>query len=296
MKAQRPNIKLIAGVALVLIAGACGGQTTSDAVPVTTASPTTAAVQATATTAPPAARPAPDHAEVNGVSLAYECLGSGSPTVIFEHGWAPPEAAEYHPSWGGAKQTIEALSELTTACVYGRRGVMGSDPVTTEARTAIDQVADLSGFIDSIRIEVPVVLIGYSWGGELVRLFAGHNPEAVMGLVLVDSQHPEADAAFGQETPPPVAPEMIDFPVSHDQVSQIADLGDLPIYLLSSSETFPQAPEEMQKVWDDLQTDLSMLSSNTKSERVEGFSHFDIAGAADEITAAVRDVIERHGN
>lgn len=308
MRTEETRTKLIVGVALSLVTGACGGSEAEmpATARATTTAPTTTEpdAEATTTTTPPAptstragtttqAGPSPDFAEVNAVSLTYECFGSGSPAVVFEHGWAPPEAESYNPSWGGVRLTLEAISKFTTACVYGRRGVMGSDPVATAARTARDQVADLGGFIDSIGIETPVVLIGYSWGGELVRLFVGENPDEVAGLVLVDSQHPEADAAFGQETPPPLAPEMIDLPTSHDQVGQVDDLGKLPIYLLSSTSTFPDAPPEIQQIWDDLQDDLATLSSDTKLGKVEGYSHFEIPGAADEIAAAMSDVIER---
>ncbi len=295
---------LVLGVALTLTVTGCGSGATPDAETSTTAAPTEEATttttdRPTTTSAEPTTttetEPSPDRAEVNGVSLAYECLGSGSATVIFEHGWAPPGAEAYNPSWGGARPTIEAIAEITTACIYGRRGVSGSDPVAADARTASQQVADLRGFIDSVGFETPVVLIGYSWGGELVRLFAGDNRDVVAGLILVDSQHPEGDAAFGQETPPPTPPEMIDFPTSHEQVGQVDDLGDLPIYLLTSDNTFPDAPEEIQQTWDDLQADLATLSSDTKTATVEGSSHFDIAGAADEIIAAVRDVIDRAG-
>lgn len=297
------------GALLALVVAACSGGTaneTSDTesgnaneeavVSTTTTAPTTTTAAAPMTTTTTSeAQPQPDYVEVNGAKLAYECMGSGSPAVIFEHGNPPPGFEEYDPEWGGARVTIEAIAEFTRACVYGRRGFSGSDPVTAASRTAAEQVADLEGLVDAIEVETPLVLVGYSWGGELVRLFAGENPGTVSGLVLVDSRHPDNDAALGVEPSPPQPPEMIDFPTSESQVAAVTDLGDLPIAILTSGEPFPGAPEEVFEIWWDLQEDLASLSTDTTSTRIEDASHFTIPSSAAEIAGAIRDVIERSG-
>lgn len=296
------------GALLALVVAACSGGTaneTSDTesgnasdegvVSTTTTTPTTTTTAAPMTTITTIteAEPKPHYVEVNGANLAYECMGSGSPAVIFEHGNPPPGFEEYDPEWGGARVTIEAIAEFTRSCIYGRRGFMGSDPVTVASRTAAEQVADLGEFVETIGVETPIVLIGYSWGGELARLFAGENPGAVSGLVLVDSRHPDNDAALGVEPSPPQPPEMIDFPTSESQVAAVTDLGDLPIAILTSGEPFPGAPEEVFEIWWDLQEDLASLSTDTTSATIEHASHFTIPSSAVEIAGAVRDVIER---
>lgn len=298
----------VLGGLLALVVVACSGGTaneTSDtesakanaesvvSMTSTTPTPTTTAAPMTTITTTTEARPQPDYVEVDGANLAYECLGSGSPAVIFEHGNPPPGFEEYDLDWGGARVTIETIAEFTKACIYGRRGFMGSDPVTAASRTAAEQVADLELFVDAIDVETPLVLVGYSWGGELARLFAGENPGAVSGLVLVDSSHPDGDAALGQEPGPPQPPEMIDFPTSDAQVAAVTDLGDLPIAILTSGEPFPGASEEVSEIWLDLQVDLASLSTDTTSATIQDASHFTIPSSAAEIAGAVRDLIER---
>jgi len=44
----------------------------------------------------------------------------------------------------------------------------------------------------------PYVLVGHAFGGAYIRIFAGQNPDAVCGMVLVDSSHPEMFTRFAE--------------------------------------------------------------------------------------------------
>ena len=62
-----------------------------------------------------------------------------------------------------------------------------SDPVP-QPTTAKDAVADLHALLSAAGETGPYVLVGHSYGGLVVKLYARTYPKDVAGLVLVDAQ------------------------------------------------------------------------------------------------------------
>jgi len=71
-------------------------------------------------------------------------------------------------------------------CSYDRAGVGQSDPTTAGTRTIQDSVNDLRALVTSAPLGCPCILVGESWGANIVRLYAGQYPGDVSGLVLID--------------------------------------------------------------------------------------------------------------
>jgi pimeloyl-ACP methyl ester carboxylesterase len=83
------------------------------------------------------------------------------------------------------------LAELTRACSYDRAGIMWSAP-RQGARDSQTIVHELRALLAAASESPPYVLVGHSLGGLVVRVFAeAAGPDAVKGVVLVDSSHPE---------------------------------------------------------------------------------------------------------
>ena len=59
-------------------------------------------------------------------------------------------------------------------------------------RTYAEMNRDLHALLQNAPIKGPYVLVGFSMGGNLVRLYTGQYPEDVVGVVLVNSFHPDA--------------------------------------------------------------------------------------------------------
>ena len=57
-------------------------------------------------------------------------------------------------------------------------------------RTAQRIVNELHTLLTNARTKGPYVLVGHSFGGLAVRLYAAQYPEEVVGMVLVDPAHP----------------------------------------------------------------------------------------------------------
>jgi len=120
--------------------------------------------------------------DIGGRSLYLDCRGSGSPTVILESGLTGDAS-----SWGFVLPKVE---ERTRVCAYDRAGLGRSDPEPA-VRSVGEAVADLRRALDVAGERGPFVLVGHSYGGVLVRVFAGQAHDEVRGVVLVDAWFPD---------------------------------------------------------------------------------------------------------
>jgi pimeloyl-ACP methyl ester carboxylesterase len=120
--------------------------------------------------------------DVGGYRLHLACQGEGSPTVVME-----AAIGETGLLWSLVQP---AVARSTRACVYDRAGLGWSDP-SPKPRTAAVLVEQLRALLHTADVAGPYVLVGHSFGGLLVRLYAARYPEEVAGLVLVDSAHEE---------------------------------------------------------------------------------------------------------
>jgi pimeloyl-ACP methyl ester carboxylesterase len=124
--------------------------------------------------------------DVGGHKLHISCTGSGSPTVILEAGLGQP-AAEIS---GWIQPGVATAAQV---CVYDRAGMGWSEPAETP-RDGVAIATDLHTLLDRAEIDGPYVLAGHSSGGVYMQVFAAQYPDEVAGLVLLDSQPPDAIA------------------------------------------------------------------------------------------------------
>src|SRR5205823_4124433 len=129
------------------------------------------------------AHPAPGRlVDAGGYRLHLNCAGDSSSTVILESGLANRSADSdiVQPEIAGA----------TRVCSYDRAGIGWSD-YGAEPRDPWRIATELHNLLQAANVPGPYVLTGHSFGGLYVRMFAALYPEEVMGMVLVDSSHPD---------------------------------------------------------------------------------------------------------
>lgn len=127
-----------------------------------------------------------DYVDVGGHKLRMLISGHGSPAVVFEAGGAgatggPLEAWEW---------VQPGVSKFTTTVSYDRAGIGWSVP-GPKPRDARQIARELHTALANAGIAPPYILVGHSFGGPLLRVFAGMYPGEIYGMVLADPTQEE---------------------------------------------------------------------------------------------------------
>jgi pimeloyl-ACP methyl ester carboxylesterase len=117
--------------------------------------------------------------DVGGTAFQAVVLGDGRPTVVFVNGLGSPLE-----EWA---LVAPAVAQHQRVVCYDRRPAPDKGAVV--AHEAAHMAADLRGLLDSLDVTGPLVLVGHSWGGSVIRRFAHEHPSDVAGLVFVDASH-----------------------------------------------------------------------------------------------------------
>ena len=234
---------------------------------------------ATTTSTAPSPSSAAGRADIGGYSLAYQCEGSGSPTVILEAGYTASGI-------GSFGETIQpALAGTTRVCTYDRAGVGVSDarPASVTPLTSVTQARELHAMLDAIGEQGPFVYVGHSYGGMIARAFAATYPDETVGLVLLDaSSEPEIPVYDRMHAGPwddgtvfPAPNQRIDIHTSVRELEQAPSLGAMPLIvvtagILDSDRWLKRVPTLEARA----QTRLASLSSNSIHVVDRGKGHF----------------------
>ena len=123
--------------------------------------------------------------ETNKIHL--HCVGEGSPIIVFDSG-----VGGSHMDWINVQSSA---GELTQACSYDRSGY-GWSEMGIKPRTSKRIVNEFTQLLKKAKKDPPYILVGHSFGGLNMQLFARTNPDNVIGLILIDSIHAEQYKRF----------------------------------------------------------------------------------------------------
>jgi pimeloyl-ACP methyl ester carboxylesterase len=171
--------------------------------------------------------------DVGGRRLHVDCRGSGRPTVVVENG-----GGAFSIDWALVQP---AVAKFTRICTYDRAGYAWSDPSPLR-NLPEEAIADFQMLLRSGVLEQPVVLVGQSNGGILIRDYQRRFPEQVLGMVLVDPTHDLAYIIDGK--PKPITE------VSRDELA-----GFMRDYL-AGTHTPPPVPTKVGSPFDRLPLDV----------------------------------------
>jgi pimeloyl-ACP methyl ester carboxylesterase len=239
-------------------------------------------------------------------ALYLECEGSGNPTVILEAGF--PGTSE---NWSDVQP---ALGRATRTCSYDRAG-LGSSPPIPGVHTAADEISDLKRLLDHAGIPPPYVLVGHSYGGLLMRLFAHAHPQLTAGIVLVDAMGHNQDQRFLRilDTQPASVRQQLQSAVSNPISSgldmyagealdaRVTKLGDVPLVVITRGRNVDlgvSLPASLQRpvthLWAIMQHELAGLSVDSVHVTALRSGHFVQSspdGQPDVVIAAVLAVV-----
>jgi pimeloyl-ACP methyl ester carboxylesterase len=122
--------------------------------------------------------PAGKLVDVGGYRLHITIRGEGGPTVVMDAGLAHVSAV-----WNLVQPEVAAF---TRVCTVDRAGHAWSDHGPWP-RTSRQICQELHALLTNAGIEGPYVLVGHSFGGLNMYLYASLYPDEVAGLVLLDA-------------------------------------------------------------------------------------------------------------
>lgn len=286
--------------------------------------------------------------DAGGHRLHIYSIGDGSPAVVFESGGA---------SWSLDWYVVQnEVAKFTQACSYDRAGFGWSDS-GPKPRTSEQIVTELHALLTSARINKPYILVGHSFGGHTVRLFAKKYPDEVAGIVLLDARHESINSRMppawqrlesvgkgfnqimllasrlgvlsligklmGEKAAPPMIMKLPSdirpiylkvgfqpkyFQSNLDELAASAEsdrdlrttgsLGSVPLVVVRHGipDLFAKMPagqaKQAEQVWQELQTDLSKLSTNSQLLVAEKSGHGIQADQPDLVVNVIRRMVE----
>jgi pimeloyl-ACP methyl ester carboxylesterase len=189
----------------------------------------------------------------DGRQIYLKCQGTGSPTVVLVSGlrdnaevWSfSAAAAATSPSATPEPPTVfGGVAEFTRVCAYDRPGTSDSRSTeVTQPTSAQTSADDLDALLTASGEAAPFVLVGHSYGGPIIRLFASDHPRQVGGLVLVDALSEDVFAGLTpeQETlldalnePPQLSAETFDYATVFTELRRSSPVPDVPVIVLTA--------------------------------------------------------------
>jgi pimeloyl-ACP methyl ester carboxylesterase len=194
-------------------------------------------------------------------ALYLECQGKGSPTVVLVSG-----TGGAHDEWTHVADVADPSAEpklsrsavlsrvarFTRVCAYDRPGTtlfnnaLTPSTAVSQPTTARAGVADLAALLKAAGEPGPYVLVGASWGGMIVNLFARSHATAMAGLVFVDGASdffkstltPEQWSAWMQliKTSTPPGHEAPDYETSVNEIRTAPPIPALPAAVLTADK------------------------------------------------------------
>jgi pimeloyl-ACP methyl ester carboxylesterase len=232
--------------------------------------------------------------DVGGHSLQLLVGGQGSPAVIFEGGFGAGIA-----SWSRVQKDVAAFAQTVS---YDRAGLGQSDP-GPKPRSAKQIASELHVALQKSGIKPPYVMVGHSFGGIYVRVFADMYPSEVVGMVLIDPSQEtfndwliknqpdrvkasESNIAKAGEG---VQAEFVSVDTSYSQARAAKVPAGIPVTVLTATED-ESMPVEARKVWIEKHKEWLSTVPGSKHVVVEKASHFIQAQQPAVVIEAIKQV------
>ncbi len=232
---------------------------------------------------------------IDGHDVEIATAGSGgTATVVFEAGLGD--------DWTSWDAVAHQVAQHAQVFAYSRPGYGASSPATTP-RDPRQIVEELRALLAYEGYAPPYVLVGHSFGGMYMELFAKAHPDEVIGAVLVDPRHRDFLAtceAAGLDNcgiPEPLLEtqgvstiaEYHAFPLGADQIHAAGPFGGYPVRVLTATD-HPVSPAR-EMLWETMLGELAAEASNGEQIIVDGASHYIQLDRPDVVVQAILEML-----
>lgn len=236
--------------------------------------------------------------DLGGRSLNLLIGGAGSPAVVFEGGFGAGIA-----SWSTVQKDVAAFAQTVS---YDRAG-LGQSDVGPKPRSAKQIALDLHAALEKASVKPPYILVGHSFGGVYVRVFADMYPNEVAGLVLVDPSQEAFDDwtkknATDQrkveegrisQAQQGVRDEWQALDASYAQARASKVPKGIPVTLISATRDESPMSPEAKKIWVEKQKEWLNTVPGSKHIITNKSGHFVQAEEPATVIEAIREIAKR---
>jgi pimeloyl-ACP methyl ester carboxylesterase len=219
--------------------------------------------------------------------------GAVDPTVVFESGLGD--------DWQPWQLVAPEVAEQARVFAYSRPGYGQSEP-TAEPRDAEHIVEDLRALLAARGYAPPYVLVGHSFGGGYMELFAKAYPKEVTGVVLVDPRHRDFTTACAEagiegcvppasiiETLPQVQiDELEGYARTSEEVRAHGTFGRYPVRVLSA--TSHGFSPEGEALWESMLGEIAGEAADGEQMVFTGAGHYLQVERAHEVSQVIVDI------
>jgi pimeloyl-ACP methyl ester carboxylesterase len=223
--------------------------------------------------------------------------GEGTPAVIFEAGFGADLT-----SWATVQSEIAKRARTVS---YDRAG-LGQSEAGPKPRAAKQIAAELHTALKNAGIEPRYVLVGHSFGGIYMRVFADMYPTEVVGLVLIDPSQETFDewTRTNKDARRPgrnevmakasqgVRDENAEVGTSYGQARAAKLPAGIPVILFTAMKD-DSMPASVRKVWGEKHQEWISKVPGGKHVVVENSGHFIQAEQPQIVIDAIREVIAK---
>ncbi|WP_328630879.1 alpha/beta fold hydrolase [Streptomyces sp. NBC_00356] len=237
---------------------------------------------------------------VDGHSVNVSCSGRSTgrtPVVMLMAG-----GGDGLDTMAGLQKT---LSKKARVCSYDRLGEGKSDkPKGTQ--TVDDSGKILTGVLDRIVGDGPVVLAGHSMGGFIAARYAPDHLDRVKGLVLLDATIPALTAGINKAIPASAtgaAAELRDQTIAVNKGQnpekfviddgEVRSAGSIPVRIVKHESQYSEVPDygpALERMWADGQREWLALSPRSSISTAAGSGHYIHVDRPDIAVKAVQRV------
>jgi pimeloyl-ACP methyl ester carboxylesterase len=232
---------------------------------------------------------------IDGHDVEIATAGSGgAATVVFEAGLGD--------DWTSWDDVASQVARHTPIFAYSRPGYGASSPAATprDPRTIVEELRALLAYEG---YAPPFLLVGHSFGGTYMELFAKAYPDEVIGAVLVDPRHRDflttceaaeldncgiSESLLETQGASTIA-EYRAFALGSDEIRAAGTFGAYPVRVLTATD-HPVSPAR-EKLWETMLGELAAEASNGEQIIVHGAGHYIQLDRPDDVVQAILEML-----